>query len=174
VRTIIITLSIIIVAIGIALFAFFTYERLPDSHVEPAEELKPLTSSIRYEEPIERFSPANHITQDQILVYPEEVNLLVENTTWSKFADTNSMDPVFDIGHNSIQFFPEKEEDIKVGDIVAYNSKFAEGLIIHRVVEIDYDTQGWYAILKGDNNARRDPGRVRFNQTDSVLVTIIY
>jgi len=42
------------------------------------------------------------------------------------------------------------------------------------VMQVDYDNLGWYAIVKGDNNPRPDPNKVRFNQIKRILVMIIY
>ncbi|MEM4397868.1 MAG: hypothetical protein QW757_04570 [Candidatus Woesearchaeota archaeon] len=84
------------------------------------------------------------------------------------------MDPVIDVGANAIQVIPKTEADIHVGDIISYVSDYADGIIIHRVIEIGYDEKGWYAIAKGDNNQRNDPGKIRFNQIKRVVVAIIY
>jgi uncharacterized protein (UPF0248 family) len=48
------------------------------------------------------------------------------------------------------------------------------GTIIHRVVKIGQDSEGWYAILKGDNLSQEDPEKVRFDQVQRVVVAIIY
>ncbi len=122
----------------------------------------------------ERPSPKSRVTPQQILVYDKEVILKIENPQWAVFTDTNSMDPVIDSESKAIQIVPQSSEDIGVGDIVAYVSKYKEGVIAHRVVEIDYDAFGWYARVKGDNNPYMDPGKVRFDQIKRVVVGIIY
>jgi len=63
---------------------------------------------------------------------------------------------------------------ISVGDIVAYESKYKDGVIAHRVVEIGSDSSGWYARIKGDNNDYVDPGKVRFEQIKRIVVAVIY
>jgi len=89
------------------------------------------------------------------------------------FTNTNSMDPLIDEGSQALQIVPLSERDINVGDIISYDSgKY--GIIIHRVVKIDKDDQGWYAIAKGDNNPVADPFRVRFTQIRRVLVGVLY
>ncbi len=119
-------------------------------------------------------SPRDRIDEKQIHVLKDKVVIDIENPEWSSFTDTNSMDPVIDKGANAIHIVPEKPEDIVVGDIVAYKSKYADGTFIHRVTGIGFDDEGIYYILKGDNNPSTDPGKVRFDQIERVLVAIIY
>jgi hypothetical protein len=126
------------------------------------------------DEAVERVSPCDHIKEGQILVTETGVNIDMKDAEWATFTDTNSMDPVIDAGANAIEFVPSSEKDICVGDIVSYTSDYASGTIIHRIVETGYDSDGWYAIFKGDNLAYRDPEKVRFSQIKRVVVAIIY
>ncbi len=120
----------------------------------------------------EQLSPADHIQESQIKVYKDKIELDVQNAIWSKFTNTNSMDPFLDEGANGIEIVPTSEEQIHVGDIISYESK--DNIIIHRVVKIGQDEQGTYFIVKGDNNPVQDPEKVRFNQIKGILVGIIY
>jgi hypothetical protein len=122
----------------------------------------------------ERASPQDHIQQSQIHVYSTGVAIDIKDPEWSTFTDTNSMDPVLDKGANAIHIVPQSENDISVGDIIAYESESHTGTIIHRVIEIGNDNEGTYYVLKGDNNPVPDPGKVRFSQIKRVLVAIIY
>ncbi len=122
----------------------------------------------------ERDSPADRIKESQIHVYDNSVVIQVDNPEWSTFTDTNSMDPVIDNGANAIHVVPQSEDDLQVGDIVAYESQYANGTIIHRIIDKGIDEQGTYFIMKGDNNPTQDPGKVRFSQIKRVLVAIIY
>lgn len=124
--------------------------------------------------PAERSSPYDWIKENQIKVYRDRVVIDIDNPQWATFTDTNSMDPIIDIGTNAIEIIPEKEEDIHIGDIVSYNSKYAEGTIIHRVVDISEDEDGWYAVMKGDNNTKEDPGKIRFEQIRRIVIGVIY
>jgi hypothetical protein len=123
---------------------------------------------------IERISPQDRISEDQIRVYPDRVVINLPNAQWASFTDTNSMDPIIDIGANAIQIIPKSTEEIHIGDIVSYQSSLVNSIIIHRVIHIDYDEEGWYAILKGDNLANPDPEKVRFDQIKRITVAIIY
>ncbi|MBN2458316.1 hypothetical protein JXB31_04265 [Candidatus Woesearchaeota archaeon] len=122
----------------------------------------------------ERSSPQDRIKESQIHVYDDRVIIEIDDPRWSTFTDTNSMDPVIDAGANAIHIVPSKESDIIVGDIVAYESEYADGTLIHRVIEIGEDEQGLYYIMKGDNSPKPDPGKVRFSQIRRVLVAVIY
>ncbi len=119
-------------------------------------------------------SPFDRIPEENIRVYSDRVVIYINNPEWAGFEDTNSMDPVIDKGANAIQIVPQSINDIHVGDIISYESDYAEGVIIHRVVSIGNDEQGWYCTAKGDNNPNTDPGSIRFSQIKKVLVAVIY
>lgn len=122
----------------------------------------------------ERISPFDWIKQGQIHVYDDKVIIDIDDPQWAIFTDTNSMDPVIDAGAHAIEVVPTSPDQIHVGDIVSYKSEFADGTVIHRIVETGEDSQGWYCKAKGDNNAFEDPGKIRFGQIQRVLVAIIY
>jgi signal peptidase I len=119
-------------------------------------------------------SPNDWIKENQILVYNSQVILDLKNAEWATFTDTHSMEPVLSSRSNAIEISPKSTDDIKVGDIISYKSEYADGTIIHRVIEKNSDDQGIYFILKGDNNPQPDPGRIRFEQIQRVVVAIVY
>jgi signal peptidase I len=99
------------------------------------------------------------------------------------FTNTKSMDPVIDAGAQAIQIVPESPDEIKVGDIISYapgqitiagTTITDTGIIIHRVIAIGSDKDGWYAIAKGDNNPSPDPLKVRFSMVKHLLVGVFY
>lgn len=118
--------------------------------------------------------PRDRVSEDNIIVLPDRVVLTVEGARWSTFTDTNSMDPVIDVGANAIQLEPQTADDIQVGDIISYASHIVDGHIIHRVVEVGEDEKGWYCRAKGDNNPRIDPQKIRFEDIHRVLIAIVY
>jgi len=120
----------------------------------------------------ERMSPYNHIEEGQIHVYEDRIVIDLENAFWAKFANTNSMDPIIDTDSNSIEIMPLNEEDVHIGDIVSYG--FGEELIIHRVVFVGEDFEGWYALTKGDNLEEIDPIKIRFDMIRGIVVGVIY
>ena len=119
-------------------------------------------------------SPKDRIPEDNIVVSDDKVVINLKNAEWASFTDTNSMDPILDSEANAIEIIPQSEDDIQVGDIVAYESEYAEGSIIHRIAQKEKDADGTYFVLKGDNNPANDPGKVRFSQIKRVVVAIIY
>ncbi|MBI2548766.1 hypothetical protein HYW21_05440 [Candidatus Woesearchaeota archaeon] len=122
----------------------------------------------------EQLSPLDRIKEHQILVYDDRVVIDLKQVRWATFSDTNSMDPVIDQGANALEIVPQKPGEIAVGDIVSYTSLFAEGIIIHRVIETGEDERGWYFRAKGDNLLAPDPGKIRFDQIKGIVVGIIY
>jgi hypothetical protein len=123
---------------------------------------------------LERASPYDHISENNIHVFRDEIKLDIQDAQWSSFTDTNSMDPFLDAGANGIEISPTSENDIHIGDVISYEPDFTDGIVIHRVIRTGNDNQGWYAITKGDNNPSNDPGKVRFNQINGILVAIVY
>lgn len=122
----------------------------------------------------EKISPNDWIKKDQIHVYEDKIVIDIKGAEWAEFENTNSMDPIIDEYSNSIELKPSHENQLSIGDIVSYRSDYTDGIIIHRIIEIGYDEAGWFAILKGDNNSKEDPGNVRFDQIHGVLVGILY
>ena len=135
------------------------------------EELQRIENS---EKGSEKYSPASRVKIEDVSVYEDEVVIKIKNPQWAVFTDTNSMDPVLDSGSKAIQIVPNSPEELKEGDIVAYKSEYKEGTIAHRIIETGYDKDGWFAVIKGDNNESPDPGKVRFEQIKRVVVAIIY
>ena len=122
----------------------------------------------------ENAMPFDRIKEDQILVYNDKVILNIKDASWATYEDTDSMLPILDKGANGIEIIPQNENEVHIGDIVAYESSFVDGLVVHRVIHIGEDKKGKYFILKGDSNSTEDPEKVRFNQIQYVLIGVIY
>ncbi|MBI1970859.1 hypothetical protein HYS47_03870 [Candidatus Woesearchaeota archaeon] len=136
-----------------------------DQHISPGDVLHGS---------IERYSPSNHIDEEKITVFPNQVIISLDNAGWAVYDDTNSMDPVLDDGAHGIEITPLSEQQIQVGDIMSYRHPAVSGLVVHRVIDLGHDKQGWYAKTKGDNTLISDSDKVRFNQVHGVLVGILY
>ncbi|MFA6072801.1 MAG: hypothetical protein WC758_01680 [Candidatus Woesearchaeota archaeon] len=130
--------------------------------------------------PIEAAIPA---PRDRILLKDIALNksmmiIYLNKSYLSQFEDTGSMLPILSSDAIGIEIIPLKPSDIYPGDIISYelNDKFSANklIIIHRVLEVGYDLEGWYAITKGDNNPLKDKDKVRFSQIHGVLVGILY
>ncbi len=160
-------LSLMIVFVA-GILTSFTVSQLPVFSDE-----KPLAfGSFFSEGTLERPSPYDWVKEEQIHIYDDKVVIDLEDAQLTEFANTNSMDPLIDENSNGIEIIPESIADIHIGDVVSYKS--GEDIIIHRVVFIGADEQGWYALMKGDNNNVKDPEKVRFEQIERILVGVIY
>ena len=121
----------------------------------------------------EKISPYPRVRQDQIKVFDDKVEIdFGRKITWATYTNSNSMDPILDERNYGIGIVPRNTNEIHVGDVIAY--KYGNSIIVHRVVDIGSDEQGWYAITKGDNNGFVDPVKVRFNMINEILAAIIY
>lgn len=122
--------------------------------------------------PQEKPSPQDFVKERDIYAYNNKIVFYISDPFISKFSDTNSMDPTFDIKANGIEVKPKSTADISVGDVISYNTD--EGIIVHRVVEINRDDEGWYAIAQGDNEVLHNFAKIRFEQIKGVVVAVIY
>lgn len=118
--------------------------------------------------------PTDRVTEGQIRMSDDGVLIRIANATLGRPEGTSSMEPLLDSTSSTIMIRPEKAEDIKEGDIIAYYSEEAVGLVVHRVVKVDKDENGWFAQTKGDNTAANDPAKVRFGQVMYVIIGILY
>ena len=121
---------------------------------------------------VERDSPGDHITVDMIHVYDDIVMIDLPDVRWSSFTNTNSMDPLIDEFANGLEREPKDSSDLAIGDVISY--RHDDNIIIHRIVKISFDENGWYAEAKGDNNPTIDPVKIRFDQIEGVLIGILY
>jgi signal peptidase I len=117
-------------------------------------------------------SPSNRINENQIIMEDDRITILLNNALLAKFTETGSMLPVLDGNTNALEIIPRNYTELQPGDIISY--KLDNKIIIHRIIEIGLDDDGWYAYTKGDNNAEKDPEIVRFNQVQRVVVGILY
>ncbi len=124
---------------------------------------------------VERLSPSNHISEDQIHVYKDRIVIDLPNAIYAKFGPTNSMEPVLDTEANAIEIKPESAEQVREGDIIAYKNTCTDGgTIIHRVIKQGEDQLGPYWITKGDNLKEADPCKVRLDEIVGVVAVLLY
>ena len=122
---------------------------------------------------VERSSPQDVIDKKDITIEKDRVIISLKDASLAAYADTNSMDPLFDKGANGIEIKP-KCDALKPGDIIAYQSRITNDLIVHRILDIREDNQGRFFRMKGDNNAKVDPEKVICDQVRYQLVGILY
>ena len=122
----------------------------------------------------EKQSPADRLQDSDINVFANSVRVDIKNAKWRKFIDSNSMDPLIDEGTTTIEIKPKSADEIKVGDIIAYNVDGYDYAFVHRVVEIGEDNEGIYFVTKGDNYYKEDPNKVRLNDIEGIVVGVLY
>ena len=83
---------------------------------------------------------------------------------------SDSMSPYFDGGDLIIC---QNEDDIKVGDVIAYYSKNKSSITSHRVTKISKDDSGLLYKTKGDANNIEDDGYVSYVDIIGVYKTKI-
>ena len=167
-------LACLIFLLGYLASTFFPFSTPQNPSEAPVPESGWLSVVSAQGSAQEHPSPYNWINQSSIHVSESSVRIDIKNPEWATFTDTNSMDPVIDAESHAIQIVPTSEDMVHVGDIISYQSEYAEGIIIHRVIETGRDEEGWYATVRGDNLRSNDPGKVRFSQVRRILVAIIY
>ena len=86
---------------------------------------------------------------------------------------SGSMEPNINIGDIVIaKSIKNKEESIKVGDIISYRK--GQNVITHRITNIEKDENGILRIAtKGDNNNTEDSERILINNIEGKVITII-
>ena len=119
-------------------------------------------------------TPSDRVSEDRIHVYDDKIVIDLKDASWATFTPTHSMEPLISERANGLEIKPKSFTELKVGDIISYKSEYADGIIIHRIIKTGFDEKGWYAIVKGDNNSEQDPGKIRFEQVNGVLVGVIY
>lgn len=122
----------------------------------------------------EKNSPSDWIKEEKIHVYPDRIVVRMSHPLFRRIYNTNSMDPLFDETTTTIEIPLNSEDELNIGDIVAYKTKGYDYAILHRIINISSDEKGKYFVLKGDNNKDEDKERVRFSQIEGVVVGIIY
>lgn len=156
------------IAVSVVGFEYYNQKQIADNDIVDLSPNSVLLSGT------EQPSPSNWIEEEQITVLKDRVVIYIDNPTWARFADTNSMDPLLDIGSHGVEIKPDSPEQIMIGDIIAYERDDFDGVVVHRVVDIGQDDEGHYFITKGDNNNVSDGIKIRFNQIKGVLVAVIW
>jgi len=122
----------------------------------------------------ELISPHDRVGEDDVYIFQNQIIIDISDAYGAIYADTNSMDPVLDDGAIGLEIIPTSEQDIFVGDIVTFRSSWSNSLIVHRVIMVGQDDQGWYCVTKGDNSIFTDPGKLRFEDIEYLLIGVLY
>jgi hypothetical protein len=84
--------------------------------------------------------------------------------------NTNSMEPLIDIGHTVILKKPEGKP--LVGDIIIWERGYKS--VIHSIIETGVDNDGWYCRTQGLNIYRPDPEKIRLNEVKWFVVGVLW
>jgi signal peptidase I len=117
-------------------------------------------------------SPIVRIPLSDVLIMENKVIIDIPDVQHGIVSASKSMDPFLDENTVVLEITPKNAAEIHLGDIIIY--KYGGERVIHRVVSIGHDDDGWFAITKGDNNLKEDPEKVRFEQVAGIVVGIIY
>ena len=110
----------------------------------------------------------------EFILSADAFTLSQQNLNLSSVTDTKSMLPTISSEHTVI--FAEKFDttSLKVGDIIAYNSKFADIPILHRIIERSREDGGLCYIVQGDNNPVPDPECVKPSNVIGLAIGVIF
>lgn len=139
---------------------------------ELADKNEQLFEEIKRIGLLEVIGPKHRITEEQVKVNSNNAVIEVKDLVLARFTKSGSMLPTITSDSLALEIVPKSSKELQVGDVISYfyNNK----IIIHRILEIGFDEDGWYAITKGDNVNTIDPEKVRFNMIQRVLVGILY
>ncbi len=150
-------------------------ERLFDNDIvikELADKNEQLFDEIKRIGLIETIGPKHRISDNQVKVSPNNAIIEVKDLVLARFTKSGSMLPTITSDSLALEIVPISSEEIEVGDVISFLQD--EKVIIHRVFEVGFDEDGWYAITKGDNLKTIDQEKVRFDMVQRVLVGILY
>jgi uncharacterized protein Veg len=155
------------VVVGLLIMAFSLGWFMHDTEIEPETEMP-------YGMMSSGLAPYDWVEQGRIHVYPSHIRIELKNAVWANFTNTHSMIPILSSKSNAIQIKPAKETDKHIGDIISFKTNGNKKRIIHRVIGVGLDEQGWFCLTKGDNNKEEDPFKIRFKHIERVVVAVIY
>ncbi len=118
--------------------------------------------------------PFARIGREDIQIYEDRVIINVNKAFPVYFTESRSMYPFINQNVYAIEMKPDSPDELKVGDIVGFESQLFNTTIVHRIVETGFDDEGWFAVTKGDANPALDPEKVRFKSIRGVLIGLIY
>ena len=117
--------------------------------------------------------------EPQEINYDEHAEVLsisnVKSPLWvTTVQSSNSMEPLVDIGHIVVlSKDPKYLDDLNVGDIIVWERSPANP-IIHSIVEINQDGEGWYCRTKGLNIPQPDEEKIRKDEVKWVALLVAW
>ena len=119
-------------------------------------------------------SPRVDLTRENIICSTKDVTIRsLKGAIISTVTGSNSMEPLIDIGHTIILSNDSKYVDtLDLGSIIIWNYNGEQ--VMHSIIEIDTDGEGWYCKTQGLNVTRIDPYRIRKSHIEYVLLGVIF
>ena len=133
-------------------------------------------------------SPPNLIPIDSIKYDKKDGTITIgglEPGVWlTTPVDTNSMDGLMDIGNtviltNNPKFLNKRR--LKEGAVIVWQKQISgvavplvRITVIHQIVEVGEDKEGWYCITKGVNNFYPDIYKIRMHDIIWIMLGVIF
>tara|TARA_Y100000310_G_scaffold93669_1_gene91178 strand:+ start:2945 stop:3424 length:480 start_codon:yes stop_codon:yes gene_type:complete len=130
-----------------------------------------MTGLVISEDNLKLNLPSDWISNENILVFEDEIVLRILDATISAYEPTGSMEPVLGAGASGIRIVPKSESQVNIGDIISFRQDGE--LIVHRIIEKGFDEEGVYFTTKGDNSELVD-GKIRFENIKYVTIGVIW
>lgn len=123
---------------------------------------------------IERSSPSDRV--GDLYCFKGVCKFKLPGIYMVSVTDTNSMDPLIDVGHNAIlqKMTLTESRYLSVGDVICYYYSDKYPSVMHRIKKLGADKYGRFFICQGDNNFFSDTKRIRPGDVQGVLVAVIY
>ncbi len=118
--------------------------------------------------------PSNTLLDSQIINYVDKkIEITGECLSVDNVFGSGSMAPTFGENHSLIVDHCFNQSDIQIGDIICYDNNIDHSQS-HRVFDIKEDSNGWYAVTKGDNSFWKDDYKVRLSDIDGIVMGVLY
>jgi len=116
-------------------------------------------------------SPQSYFSDEELLLHEGGLLLEHDDVRLVHFSDTGSMEPLISGESRGIVVSLESYGNLAVGDIIGFEKN--KQTIVHRVIGLGEDAEGFYVITRGDNGFS-DDGKVRKEDIEYVVVGILY
>lgn len=149
--------------------------------IELEQEVATLKGQRRYR----RGDASGEIPSPRVKIEPQEINYdkdsevlsisNIKSPLWvTSVQDSNSMEPLVDIGHIVVLSQDPKYLDaLNLGDIIIWQR--SDGIsIIHSIIDISQDESGWYCRTQGLNIPQPDEQKIRKNEVEWVALLVAW
>jgi len=164
-----------ILVIGLIVALFLCFKIITES--PPETEIVYINPDIKTA-PYDHPSPCDRLDRYDVFKLKGGMWINISEFTVHNILNSSSMSPFIESEANAFSYKPRHMQEVCEGDIVTYYranpAKNKTDHIIHRVTYKGKDVDGYYLILKGDNNRLDDFGKVRFENVTGIVWGVIY